>query len=143
MPGAQAGSSLGEGCSRELLASTEDLPGLLQTAWAGSEPVVSCWHMPGRVGRKGTQTTGQLAQGFCGCRSRCCVKARPGHLCQSLSRLLIALQIRKGRVGFLAVQEAIALLVQSGLVFLGSLRANPDHLNQKTLKKNLSLLPLQ
>lgn len=31
--------------------------------------------------------------------------------------------------GFFAGEEAMILLVQSGLVFMGSLRANPGHLS--------------
>lgn len=37
----------------------------------------------------------------------------------------------------------MTLLVQSGLVFMGSLRANPGQLSQKAFKKNTCLLPLQ
>lgn len=45
--------------------------------------------------------------------------------------------------GSFAGEEAMILLVQLGLVFMGSLRASPGHLSQKAFKKNIYLLSLQ
>jgi len=45
--------------------------------------------------------------------------------------------------GFFAGEEGVVLLVQSRLVLVGSLRANPGHHSQKAFQKNICLLPLQ
>lgn len=59
------------------------------------------------------------------------------------SRAAYCLKEEEGKGwGFFSGEEAMILLVQSGLVFVGSLRVNPGHLSQKAFKKNIYLLSL-